>query len=90
MNFYQLNSIMNGEEPYELQPLDQEKMTRYALDPEAEEDMMKQQATMQDMEVGPNVQSMGHGGELQQIDGPIEMGVRPDYEVDGQGNVTQV
>ena len=89
MNFYQLTSIMNGEEPYELKPLKTNVMGRAAVDPEMEDELMKQQATMQDMEVG-NIQSIDNAGDLQQIDGPIQMSLRPDYEVDGQGNVKQV
>lgn len=80
MNFYQLNSVMNGEKPYELKPLTQDDMLRAVLDPEVEEEMIKQADEIQtmDFQSPDNV-------DLIPMDPSFEVGVRPSYDFDKFG-----
>lgn len=81
MNFYQLNSLMSGENPYELKPLDTEDMKRHILDPDLEQKVMDQQADIQDMKV-----SNGGGTNFKPLNKSFDVGVRPSYEFDKFGS----
>lgn len=72
MNFYQLNSLMSGENPYDLKPLNAEDMCRYERSAEVETS-----SVIQTMEIQNQVG-------LKPLD-TFEVGIRPSYEFDKFG-----
>jgi len=91
MNFYQMNCTMNGEEPYELEPIDQNKLSYPTINPDFEEAIMQQQAKIQNMEVGDNMQTIDNPGEAQKIGTEkLGMSMRQQYEVDPKGNWKEI
>ena len=90
-NFYQMNCLMNGEEPYELKPLNTNDLKRYAVDPDFEEELMQQSGEIQDMDLGDNIQTIDQAGEVQKIDKQnLNISLRPEYEMNDDGTYREV
>ena len=75
MNFYQLNSLMSGDHPYELTPINMDEL--YPTTPDAKIEIEESPNVIQTMEIQNQIG-------LKPLDS-FEVGIRPSYSFDKFG-----